>query len=112
MVQIDKAFEIGNGIALDEELLIYYTFTDPTSGDGYEAPRGSFLVHKLASNEAKVWLKHGNSDTDWHDITMKGHRYKINEDETFTVSAGHQFEHSERFEVEGRLEIEGRFVIT
>ena len=69
MSQIDKAFRVQDGISLRDEVLIYYTVSDPTSGDGYEAPVGSLLSEQPAIGDGKLWLKYGALDTEWKDIS-------------------------------------------
>ena len=117
MAQIDRAFEVENGISFDDEILIHYTATDPTSGGGYEAPKGSLLLQKPAAGDAKMWLKTGDGNTAWSDISEGGsgndtqdHQYKVTAGNTITIDAGRQFDHNGRFQVDGRKIIDGRFV--
>lgn len=114
MPQIDNAFEVIDGLGLDDEVLIYYTFTDPSVGGGYDAPLGSLLCLKTNGD----WYhKTDTGDTDWEIITGAsadeelGHIVKIEDGITDQINEDRQLLHCGSFCIDGELILDGELCL-
>jgi len=68
MPDINDAFSVDVGLAVDDVFGIFYSATDPTTGGGEPAPKGSILVEIPASGESRIWRKYDDDNKAWSPI--------------------------------------------
>ena len=96
MSLIDKAFDVANGLSLGDSVGIFYSITDPTSGAGMDAPKGSVILQVPASGEPQLWKKWGSGAKEWKKLQSKTHLATSNpsatNDDVDTATEGLTFE--------------------
>ena len=71
MALIERAFDIQNGISLDNKVGIFYSDISPNTNGSLDSPKGSLILQVPSSGEPQLWKKFGTGTTEWKKIQTK-----------------------------------------
>lgn len=78
MADISRFFLVENGLSLDDEVVIFSGFSDPSAGSGEAAPTGSLLIR----TNGELYQKFAAADTDWQLVSGQGASVKVTSSDT------------------------------
>jgi len=78
MADISRFFLAEYGLALDNDVAIFSSFIDPSSGSGETAPEGSLFLR----TNGELFQKFGPNDVDWRLVSSQGASVKVTSTDT------------------------------
>jgi len=96
MSDINSAFTVDVGLSLEDVVGVFYGVSDPSSGGGNVAPKGSIYLQVPASGEAQLWKKYAAADTAWKPLQTKTYSTSsspgVTNDDADTAALGRTFD--------------------